>query len=797
MVEQELLDFNQKLKGDVLTTFNGDENEFSKTEIFTNQCLDIISDSLNIDDVAVKEFMFSSKSDDKLDIHVSGFSITEDLESDVILNLFITRFEGNEVRFITKKEFTDDIKKLARFSNAAIKGHFQEVDEGVLGNDLKRLCDTLLKIRNKISRVKFYFLSNTIVKEKIKEDLPVYDSDDYSMNVEIIDLVRLNNINNLDGVKEPLIIDFPEETDYEIKCLHPEMAGYEDYECYLAVLPGELLADLYRKYHTRLLEANVRVFLQQGGKINRGIRNTITLEPKMFLAYNNGITATAEEVELSEQGDKIISVKNFQIVNGGQTVASLHYTLRNDKKKVVSLKDIYVQLKLTVIKNKERLNTVVSNISRYANSQNKVTDMDLSSNNAFFVELEKLSRSIYVSKPDSPNTFTHWYFERVRKQHKESLNKRKTTAQKNDFLRKFPKHQILVKSEVAKYMNVYNIQPSVVSKNIQNFNEYISKVIEDEFNSKMYVPSKIYYEDLIANTILYKETDSLYGSKRRGDNIGDTNLKAPVVVYTLSLFHDYTEQRLNLEEVFINQAVSGEILAFLKEIMLQVYQYFASQEGLASMIARNKSTFGSIKTEVKIGSIKRIESHLISVKEVKSRIKKHKAKSNDEEIGDAVFLKMTELGVRFWDGLLKKGMDYYPEYDEAKINSIFQKFRSKRKLTKSNLIDGNDILNKLEELNVSLEEVSSHSDIVQYTSEYMKDAAQLFRIMTEQQLKDLITIGRSGNQKKLSHKETDSIRKMFKDTKSGKLPDEKEVQKLFPKILELNRKFKIVKELQV
>ena len=71
------------------------------------------------------------------------------------------------------------------------------------------------------------------------------------------------------------------------------------HESYLAVLPGEVLADIYDRWGARLLEQNVRVFLQARGKVNRGIRLTLENEPSMFFAYNNGITATAEAVDIS------------------------------------------------------------------------------------------------------------------------------------------------------------------------------------------------------------------------------------------------------------------------------------------------------------------------------------------------------------------------------------------------------------------------------------------------------------------------------------------------------------------
>ena len=78
----------------------------------------------------------------------------------------------------------------------------------------------------------------------------------------------------------------------------------------------------------------MRSFLQLKGKVNKSIRNTILNEPTMFFAYNNGIAGTASEVNVENVGSQlyITSIKALQIVNGGQTTASLARALLKDKK---------------------------------------------------------------------------------------------------------------------------------------------------------------------------------------------------------------------------------------------------------------------------------------------------------------------------------------------------------------------------------------------------------------------------------------------------------------------------------
>ena len=143
-----------------------------------------------------------------------------------------------------------------------------------------------------------------------------------------------------------------------------------------------MLVDIYDKYGSRLLERNVRSFLSTKVAVNKNIRTTILQQPERFFAYNNGISATAMDVQLehSDSGMFIISAKDFQIINGGQTTASLSSARYNFKGRA-DLSPIFVQMKLTVINQtlKEEVATeLIQNISRSSNSQNKVSDADFS-----------------------------------------------------------------------------------------------------------------------------------------------------------------------------------------------------------------------------------------------------------------------------------------------------------------------------------------------------------------------------------------------------------------------------------
>ena len=247
------------------------------------------------------------------------------------------------------------------------------MDESDLGFSLARDVNTF---SDKIRKTKFLLLSTSLLSKRI-EQIPENDIDGIPCQYDIWDLGRIQRIEESGKAREDIVVDFTKMYDSGLPCL-PASAGSEVYESYLLVMPGKLIAELYDDYGERLLEQNVRTFLQFRGKVNKGMRNTIQNEPEMFFAYNNGITATAEEV-ISESQRSILRIRNLQIVNGGQTTAALFNSRHNSK---LDISDVYVQVKLTVIPPDETEN-IVPRISEYANTQNKVSAADFFSNHPF------------------------------------------------------------------------------------------------------------------------------------------------------------------------------------------------------------------------------------------------------------------------------------------------------------------------------------------------------------------------------------------------------------------------------
>jgi len=236
----------------------------------------------------------------------------------------------------------------------------------------------------------------------------------YEISYNIWDISRLHRLVTSRQGKEDIVIDLIESFGESLPCL-PAHIDTNAYQSYLIVMPGKMLAMLYDEYGARLLEKNVRCFLQFRVNVNKGIRNTIRNDPEMFFAYNNGITATAEEIDFDQSNGmhKIRKLKNLQIVNGGQTTASIFSAKKKDR---MNLDKIFVQVKLSII-DPERSVEVVPKISEYANSQNKVNAADFFANHPYHIRMEEFSRRLWARPKEGELRQTKWFYERARGQY--------------------------------------------------------------------------------------------------------------------------------------------------------------------------------------------------------------------------------------------------------------------------------------------------------------------------------------------------------------------------------------------
>lgn len=558
---KEISKFYKSLVQEVVTRQIANEEGDNQEQTFTRLCLELLSEAGETEnsDVAFFERDLGTPNQQK----INGYAIADNYET---VDLFLSIYEGTEESVtILKRDIENAAKRLTNFFRNAIYSDFgNEIEESSSIFEFINTLGNYKELRDSLVRVNAFILTNGIYKGEIPASKEISG---YKIYFRIVDINYLYQISEQSHA--PIFIDFKEEG-WEVPYLHATSSN-PDYEAYVAILPGKCLSSLYERYGGRLLEQNVRSFLQFTGKINKKIRETIKEKPHMFLAYNNGIAATADAMDLDEKGC-IKSISNLQIVNGGQTTASIYHTEKKDK---ADISEIFVQVKFSIVKKKDDYANIVSDISKYANTQNKVNNADFSANNSILVELEKVSR--YVMTPITPERSmqTYWFFERARSQYKNIRQKEGfTKSRQKAFDLKYPKNQMFTKVELAKYINCYEevyegsklvIAPHIVVRGSEkNYAQFIAKNLPS--NAKKV--TNVYFEDTIAKAILFKAADQLYGTKRTGNNIGE--LKSVVVPYTIGLISHLTSGRIDLYRIWKNQKVSDALSILIYSLMLQV-----------------------------------------------------------------------------------------------------------------------------------------------------------------------------------------------------------------------------------
>lgn len=706
-MEKALQNYIEELKSDVASLVYSDGEGAQFEDKFTEYCIEVFESIGKSEGARVLSYIHPN-SQGGIDWKINGYCLKDQFKDEnnktyfETLDLFITCFRNDSYEYnIPKDEYTKSLNQIKRFINSSLKRQIDYIDHS--HTELNELMKIIGKQGKDFDRINVYFLINGFSNHD-KEKLEI---NDVNVFVHTWDVARLFKINESNSVHEPIEIEFEKfsKEGKGLQCL--QVPNIEElYDCYLAIIPGEVLANLYNEFSNELLESNVRAFLGQAGKFNKGIRDTIRNKPQMFLPYNNGITATAESVETKlVDGQMVITrLNDFQIVNGGQTTASLYHTQK--KYKEADLSKIFVQMKLTVIKDKEQKNIEVPNISRFANSQNKVSELDLSSNNPYFVQIENLSRKKYVVNPENKNQSLLWFFERANGQYRETLNKQ-TPSQQKKFKEQNPSQLKFVKSDVAKFINLWELEPHFVSQGSQkNFIHFTKKI--NILVSKNKLPGENLYKKLIANAILFKSIDKLFGRKKV-DAIGDTNLKSFTVAYTVSYFHHLTDNRLDLWKIYENQKIDDLVRSHLKKLLLFVYNHLISEASgsLISEYAKRSTSWEKLKSATYSENlISILNDYLISEEEKEQRENEKEINTNNVE--DSIFIvsEIQKLGLKFWDGMKTyidtnkpDGVDWSLAFD------LFKKLNEHKNLTNREINFGKKVLDFVQENPALLEQI--------------------------------------------------------------------------------------------
>jgi hypothetical protein len=560
--KSELQKFYQAILLDIKSQQLSEEDGGTQEQLFTQWAIDLLAEGGETENVRVAydEKALGTKNQHK----INGYSISDNYET---IDLFITIFKGTDepVR-ISKDEIETAGKRISNFFRKGIyKDYVNEIEESSSIFDFAFALSNTPELKENLVRVNAVILTDGLFQGNVPASQSISGC---PVNYRVVDLSYLNNITEKSHI--PIEIDFSAE-EFDVPCILSPSEN-DQYQSYLAIISGTALATIYERYGSRLLEQNVRSFLQFTGKINKGIRTTIMKESHMFLAFNNGIAATAEEITIipsaNGKGLSIGKVKDFQIVNGGQTTASIYHTFKKDK---ADISNIFVQIKLTVVKEKENFSEIVSRISEYANTQNKVSVSDLSSNKPFHIELEKVSRNIYTPHITGLATQTRWFYERTRGQYKNArLKEGFTKAKQKAFDLKNPKNQIFTKEDLAKYVNAYAevhdgrklfIGPHfVVRGNQKNYAQFIHSNSEKKVNN-------VYFEDVVAKAILFRTAAKIYNANTKLQR-ASAYIYVP---YTLSYLTYAIKGKLNLYKIWQNQGLSESLKELIGDLLKEVH----------------------------------------------------------------------------------------------------------------------------------------------------------------------------------------------------------------------------------
>jgi hypothetical protein len=590
MENKELQKFYVDLQEEIKASLISEEEGTNPEQVFTELALSLLSDAGETENYRV---CFDEKISKRgVEHKINGYSLYENYET---LDLFVTMYNGDSViQSVTKGDSDRTIERAVKFfRNAIYKDYVNEIEESSEIFDLAQTLANVPEIKEYLTRVNVFLITNGEIKVDSKTSDTVAG---YTVFFRTIDINYLFNLS--DKSRVPIEINF-EQSGYKVPCIVNETEN-SDYQSWLAIIPGLALADIYEQYGARLLEQNVRSFLQFTGKINKGIRNTILKEQHMFMAFNNGIAATAEEVTIldlsNNQGKAIAQVKDFQIVNGGQTTASIYHTWKKDK---VDISNVFVPVKLTIVKNRDNFSEIVGRIAEYANTQNRVSASDLSSNKENHVLLEKLSRTIWAPPISGETTQTRWFFERSRGQYKNDRNRFGiTTSKRKQFDKQNPRSQMFTKELLAKYINsyeeVYNGKKLVVGPHIvvRGSQKNYAQFLNYNFSFK---PDNIWFEDLVAKALLFKNAEKIYGVKPNA--IGD--MRYITVPYSIAWLGLKLAYKLDLYKIWKQQSLSEILKSKLHEVMSKIEDYIKNQApgSLYGEWAKKEECWNAIKNE--------------------------------------------------------------------------------------------------------------------------------------------------------------------------------------------------------
>ena len=480
-------------------------------------------------------------------LRLSGYAFSEEADQ---LDLFVCIYEGSDdLVSIPDSETKIAAEQCSRFLTNCVNGRLLSTMDK--SHEAYDLAFTIKAGYEKLDQIRIFVLTDRQSKAKRFKNR---EEQGKTIMLEVMDIERLYRHWSEGKPRDELVIDFNEVSGGALPCVYVP-GEMTDYDYALTVIPGQALSFLYGKYGARLLEANVRSFLSTTGKVNKGIRDTLRNDPERFMAYNNGIVIVADAAHLGKTTDGstgILWLKGMQIVNGGQTTASIYFSKKRNPE--IDLSRVRVPAKIVILRSSDATleEVLISDISRYANSQNSVKQSDLSANKPFHVEIEKLSLSTYC-----PDAIGRWFYERASGSYNTMLIREGTTpARLRELKAAIPSSRKITKTDLAKFLNTWDSKPHIVSLGSQkNFERFMQAFTEQQQEREPLFPQAIdvsTYKAMIAKAIVFKKTQSIV---RRMFPAFQGN----IVIYLISLLSFRHGNKIDFDLIWNKQDISPEL----------------------------------------------------------------------------------------------------------------------------------------------------------------------------------------------------------------------------------------------
>lgn len=597
---EELKKFYEDLNQEVINKGIIDETEDFRENIFTQIYIDYLCEAAEIEDGNV---CFH----EGRGVKVNGYSIAED-ESNIVL--FVSIYKNSPQLFtVAPSEATAMINRAKQFYLKSLKKYQTDIEEAYGAFDLAR---SIYEYQGKIPEVRLVLFTNGTIRSTILETEEI---DGITFVPTIWDLERIYRVSTSGAAREKIEFNLMELAGKELNAIKIEVPertrisknGEEihsgGYTSYFTVFPGDVLYKIYEKYDARLLEKNVRAFLQARGGVNKGIKATILEAPEMFLAYNNGISATAEQITVTNDNGNscvITGLSDFQIVNGGQTTASIFNACVKDKN---PLDKLFVQAKITVLADQSQMERVVPQISACANTQNKVQLADFSANDQFHQTMESLSRTVWAPAKTGGEQQTRWFYERARGQYADTRSREKNVKYFDSI---YPKEQYFDKLELARYENVWEQLPHITSKGGQaSFRDFTIRLKK----RGKFIPDQTFYQELIAKAIIYRRIRHIVKAQKF------QGFWANIADYTAAYISFKTGQRVDLQKVWRQQATSEAMDRMAEIVANAVYSYLTETcAGVnTTQWCKKEQCWNDIKTKININVNSELAAELLPI----------------------------------------------------------------------------------------------------------------------------------------------------------------------------------------